>query len=227
LLFAFTALHYGAICFNPGAHADVLELLLQARAEPGALNCFGRTALEVSVLALGEEAHGTQLLLGATPDAQQAVARAHAATGFTPQPDDAELFAHWGLRQDSWSEPGIVLALKQPIDGEIAAFNPWVKPIEFGTAANELVPNYPEARTLVTASQRFAAYIRYRWPLWEFTSLVLQYTGSDPAFYRVDLEWGELRQINRGDEKLTIGQQIYDENSVLTKVQCSIRMLYP
>eukprot|EP00900_Chrysochromulina_parva_P007735 jgi/Chrpa1/16963/Chrysochromulina_OHIO_Genome00004793-RA len=223
----FTALHYGAICFNPGAHADVLELLLQARAEPGALNCFGRTALEESVLALGEEAHGTQLLLGATPDAQQAVARAHAATGFTPQPDDAELFAHWGLRQDSWSEPGIVLALKQPIDGEIAAFNPWVKPIEFGTAANELVPNYPEARTLVTASQRFAAYIRYRWPLWEFTSLVLQYTGSDPAFYRVDLEWGELRQINRGDEKLTIGQQIYDENSVLTKVQCSIRMLYP
>ena len=89
-------------------------------------------------------------------------------------------------------------------------------------------PAPPPLRTLVTASQRFAAYIRYRWPLWEFTILVLQYTTqNDPAFYRVDLERGELRQINRGDEKLTVKQQIYDENSVLTKVQCSIRMLYP
>lgn len=145
---------------------------------------------------------------------------------FHPEADDAALFAHQVLRQDSWERPDLWLAIKQPNErGEIEVFNSWVKPIEFGTQAGELVPPYDQMKSIVHASRRFAGYIRYRWPLWTFDKVVLKFTtDADPANYRIDLTPGELRQVNRQEN---VVNALREKNDVLTKVQGSIRMLYP
>jgi hypothetical protein len=180
--------------------------------------------------APGAHSASTARLVDATADGAalcEGARRVAEAKGtFHPEADDAALFAHAVLRQDSWDRPDLWLAIKQPNEsGEIEVFNQWVKPLEFGTQAGELVPPYDQMKSLVRAARRFAGYIRYRWPLWAFDKVVLKFTTeADPANYRIDLTPGELRQVNRQEN---VVNSLTEKNSVLTKVQGSIRMLYP
>jgi hypothetical protein len=114
---------------------------------------------------------------------------------FHPIPEDARLFSHWCLRQDSWDSPGIDIRVGQPLNQTIKIYNNWVKPIEFGTAHEEIVPE-DYCGEVVLAAQRVAAYIRYRWPLWEFDKIIFAYaTQENPAFYKVHLTNGTLMQV--------------------------------
>lgn len=62
-----------------------------------------------------------------------------------------------------------------------------MKPIEFGTAHEEIVPD-EHSSDVVLAAHRVAAYIRYRWPLWDFDKIIFAYaTQNNPAFYKVHL----------------------------------------
>ena len=116
-------------------------------------------------------------------------------TAFHPEPVDAQLFSHWCLRQDSWRDPGIDTRVGQPLDRTIKIYNNWVKPMEFGTAHEEIVP-FQYCNDIVIAAQRVAAYIRYRWPLWDFDKIIFAYATQDnPAFYKVHLTDGTLMQV--------------------------------
>ena len=125
------------------------------------------------------------------------VPRDDAGTPFYPIPEDARLFSHWCLRQDSWDSPGIDTRVGQPLNQTIKIYNNWVKPIEFGTAHEEIVSKYEDyCGDIVLAAHRVAAYIRYRWPLWEFDKIIFAYaTQENPAFYKVHLNNGTLMQV--------------------------------
>jgi len=126
---------------------------------------------------------------------------------------------------DSWRDPSIDTRVGQPLDQTIKIYNNWVKPMEFGTAHEEIVP-YQYCNEIVIAAQRVAAYIRYRWPLWDFDKIIFAYSTQDnPAFYKVHLTNGTLMQVNREEQEWvwSPGLKVH----TLTTIPSSVRFCYP
>lgn len=232
-----TALHYAAVCFNPEVAVAVADSLLKAKADPDAENSFGRTPLEEACCTDPDMQNGVvELLEAATskpadeylepPDIDDMCDEPRDSTKFRPHPMDAVLFSHWKLRMDSWTRPELTIGIIQPVNGEIQVLSAWVKPIDFGTPAGEIIPRWASEEVLF-AALRVEAYIKYRWPLWDFHAVVFKYTTEGPPqHYRVDLRAQTVAQITTGDLQ-TVYDQLHDKFSLITHVPCSIRFLYP
>lgn len=232
--FNWTVLHYAAVCFNPSNQSEILTILLDRRMHPRKVICdpnlrssFKRTALDECILNVGIHCEATSLLQKAT---SVNVFNYEACDDFMPNPIDAFVFSHWVLRQDSWERPDSEIAIKQPVDGEIITYNQWVKPIDFGTPAGQPVPLFQEVIFLIKAAHRYAAYVKYRWPLWEFDSILFKYaTEKAPQHYRVNLSRNELSQAeDKQDESKMTAQILFQrKHDVLIRFNASVRFLYP
>lgn len=219
------ALHYAAICFNPETQLTVIEMLLDSGGlDPNLKNGFGRTALEEA--HYNSQPNAAHQLLHARTDNADKLIKNLVSELFHPLPDDSYYFSHTVLRQDSWQRPDIVMKIRQPINGEIKVYNNWVKPIEFGTKAEEIVHS-ESGKKIIYGARRISAYLKYRWPLWEFHCIQFAYsTENDPANYRVNLIDGTLAQINRNvdEDKINV---LKDSNAIHTTIPSSVRFLYP
>ncbi len=228
-----TVLHYAAICFNLETQPEIVQMLLEdGKCNPHELNSFRRTALEECILMTGSEEIATAILARSTNNAfallEKSIKSIQDDGDFTPLPHDAFLFSHNVLRQDTWTRPDTAIAVKQPLGDEIVTYNDWVKPIEFGTATGEII--YGQwAQAIIEASRRYAAYIKYRWPLWEFRYITFRYTTVNaPQHYRIDLVEGTLAQVEAPNERgMNAAAALYYKHDVTTRVPCSIRLLYP
>lgn len=231
-LLGWTALHYAAVCFNPEKAMDIASMILEARADQGLENSAGRIPLEEAMCADPDtDGEVVKLLMSAGGrELKEEVTRAlkdPLGDGpFMPHPIDTQLFSHWLLRMDSWTRPDVKIGIVQPIDGEIQVLSDWVKPIEFGTPAGEVVPS-AHCKQLVIAAMRVRKYIQYRWPLWDFHTIVFRYTTpTKPQHYRVDLRTQSLSQIETSDMH-AVKREMMDDFTVKSFVPASIRFLYP
>mmetsp|Transcript_52780 Transcript_52780/g.120085 ORF Transcript_52780/g.120085 Transcript_52780/m.120085 type:complete len:735 (+) Transcript_52780:43-2247(+) len=229
-----TPLHYAAICFNLDAQTKVVELLLDryrkhATEMLSAVNSFGRTPLHECLHSAGSRHPATGLLRDKVQQLGlvDLICTAQDSRGFKPMADDARLFSHWCLRQDSWDRPDLVVKIRQPIGGQIEVFSLWVKPIDFGTRGGEII-NCGQADQIFHAAVRLAEYIRYRWPLWEFHRILFRYTTSKaPQHYLVNLReetFCEYSDEMSGHDADRVGRSKFD---VMTRLVGSIRFLYP
>lgn len=235
------ALHYAAICFNPESTEAIVRMLLVKRADPNLLNSFGRTPLQDCMLSLGL-VDTARMLIEVTDDGilkfEEMISQATGGgqrqmsmpetVSFTPLPSDAVFFSHGYLRQDSWQRPDLNIAIRQPINRDIQIHSAWVKPTEFGTGPGELVRSQ-QGRKLFYAARRLCSYIQYRWPLWDFDSVLLKYTTpQSPCHYRVDIKRGTVAQVDDEDvSRLSVDEQRLRKHDVLTRVPASVRFLYP
>lgn len=224
-----TALHFAAIC-HQSAQAQIISLLLASQAEPGTRNCYSRTALEEAILQGHNLASDLlQEVTAEEPSPKFAEWIKNAledfeddSRGFLPHPHDSDLFAHSVLRMDRTD-----FCVVPPYCGEVQLVTAWVKPIEWGTAAGEII-THPEAQHVVLAARRAATYLRHRWPLWAFETLVIRYTTPEPPqHYRINLKENAMMQISDSDISAYQLNMSQDWDHGILSVAGGLRSLYP